>query len=136
MRLRVAALADQRAPLWVRRRLRAWLDELGWPEDDRDDLVLATSEAVSNVVDHAYPPGHTGTAHVEARHIDGPRRTRRVIIRVRDNGRWRDPPDESENRRRGLPLMRALTAAMRLDTTSAGTCVELISAAVPRSEAR
>jgi serine/threonine-protein kinase RsbW len=123
--------ADERAPMLVRRRLRAWLDDLGWPEDERDDLILAASEAVSNVVDHAYPPGEIGTAEIDARHVAGPHETQRAIISVRDNGRWRNPPSELENRRRGLPIMRAMTDALRLHATPTGTCVVLISKPVP-----
>src|SRR3954454_24289434 len=38
----------------VRQRTRAWLDALGWPTDDGEDVVMAVNEAVANVVEHTY----------------------------------------------------------------------------------
>jgi anti-sigma regulatory factor (Ser/Thr protein kinase) len=115
------------APSLVRRFFRAWLDELRWPAQDSEDLVLAVSEAVSNVVDHAYPEGSPGDVLVEAWCRPGKNGDRFVEVRVRDRGTWRPPPIWHENRRRGLQLMRACTSAMRVKGTDGGTVVELIS---------
>jgi len=52
--------ADPLAPLVARTQVRRWLTALAWPESQRDDIMLAASEAVSNAAEHAYhhrPPG-------------------------------------------------------------------------------
>lgn len=84
----------------ARHGLQRWLVEHGWPVDPADDLVLAVSEAVANVVDHAYPPDAPGQIHLHAviapttltaaAAIDG-RREWQTIISVIDRGRWRVP---------------------------------------------
>ena len=119
--------ADLRAPALVRRRLRSWLRELGFPPHDQDDIVLAVSEAVSNTAEHAYPNGRPGEVAVHGVRTREGGETQRVIITVADRGTWHDPPLDQENRRRGLPMMRALTDALQLDISVAGTYVKLTS---------
>ncbi|MDT7681555.1 MAG: hypothetical protein QOG57_1865, partial [Pseudonocardiales bacterium] len=46
--------ADLKAPSLARRALATWLRALPLPLAERHDLLPATSEAVANVVDHAY----------------------------------------------------------------------------------
>jgi serine/threonine-protein kinase RsbW len=120
--------ANQWAPSLVRRRLRQWLEKLGWPRDEQDDLVLAVNEAVSNVAEHAYPPNRGGQATVLGERVDGVRRTHtRLVFTITDHGRWREPPAESERPRYGLPIMRAMTDVFRRETTSAGTRITVVS---------
>ena len=38
----------------LRRRLRTWLELRGLAEDERDDAILAVSEACNNAIEHAY----------------------------------------------------------------------------------
>jgi anti-sigma regulatory factor (Ser/Thr protein kinase) len=123
--------ADVLAPSTVRRLFREWLDELDWPREETDDLLIAVSEAVSNVTDHAYPPGQPGDVVVEAECLDGNETVRRVAVTIADHGSWRPPPAWHENRRRGLPLMRACTDAMDVRGSSSGTEVYLVSRPVP-----
>jgi anti-sigma regulatory factor (Ser/Thr protein kinase) len=132
---------DTVVPSLVRSQLRSWLTALAWPPGQRDDIVLAVSEAISNSVEHAYPTERPGIVELHAEtHNDsgaGPGQTRRITITIRDHGRWRPAPEDDENRRRGIPIMRAcmdtvviepLTGA---DNQPAGTRVTLISAPVP-----
>ncbi len=128
--------ADPVAPSVARHRLRRWLTASSWPAGQLEDLVLAISEAVSNAVEHAYLCDHPYPAMVD---IDGeveaaPAGRRRVTVIVRDHGRWRPPPIHDENRRRGIPLMRACVDTVTIgqpEDNQAGTSVVLRSRAVP-----
>jgi serine/threonine-protein kinase RsbW len=119
--------AQVSTPTLVRQEFREWLEPLHWPEQARNDLVLAMNEAVSNAVEHAYPPGRGGYVNVEAALVVGPSEAQRVIATVVDHGRWREPPGEPQFRRRGLQIMRAVTDEFRLDVGPDGTRVTLIS---------
>jgi serine/threonine-protein kinase RsbW len=124
-------VADIAAPCAVRRMLREWLSELDWPAEDGDDVVLAVSEAVTNAVDHAYPPEFPGIVEVEAHQVRGPEQDRYLVVRVSDHGRWRPQPGWHENRRRGLQLMRACSREIEVLPSTSGTTVRLTSALVP-----
>jgi serine/threonine-protein kinase RsbW len=45
----------------VRATIAEWLFLLHWPADDAEDLTLAVSEAVTNVIEHAYPADRPGS---------------------------------------------------------------------------
>jgi anti-sigma regulatory factor (Ser/Thr protein kinase) len=124
-------VADLVAPSAVRRFFRYWLAELRWPSDESDDLLLAVSEAVSNVVEHAYPQGLPGEVVVEAHCELGTDGGRYVVVLVSDHGAWRPQPVWHENRRRGLQLMRACTGSVQLEGTAHGTRIWLTSRPVP-----
>src|SRR3954454_9816459 len=73
----------------VRQRTRAWLDALGWPADDGEDVGVGVNEGVATVVDHAYHgQPHRGEVRVYGRPANHPA-THRVVITVADDGRWR-----------------------------------------------
>ncbi len=101
----------------LRLELRPYLDGTGLPGDQLDDLVLATSEAAKNAVEHARTP-LAGFLDVRV-DMDG----KGVLITIRDYGLWRDPVPGT-GRGRGLLLMRNLSA---LTVTAArdGTTVTL-----------
>lgn len=117
--------AEPAALSLVRDRLRQWLRTHRWPDVELGDLVLAVSEAASNVVDHAYPPGVSGHIEIDGRvtFVSGDARV--AELTVRDHGRWRPVPERPENRRRGIPLMKAAVAELVIDGTDLGTCVKL-----------
>jgi integral membrane sensor domain MASE1/anti-sigma regulatory factor (Ser/Thr protein kinase) len=108
-----AALAD------VRRTLRAWMEEAEVPAGYRDPLLVATGEACTNAVEHAYLS--------EAGEVDLciEREGARVEITVRDDGRWR-PVHLSTNRGRGTLLMRELSHGFAQQTDQRGTAVRLV----------
>ena len=124
----------------VRTRTRAWLVAAGWPDQDADDVVYAVSEAASNAVEHAYPPG----PHPLDRNGRGPglRIAGTVLgdasngfcaeVRVRDHGRWRPPPADPGHRGRGLVVMRSSLASVAIRTGPAGTEVVLLSPRLAR----
>ncbi len=103
-----------------RRALRRWLGEalearqtaagaatvLGDDlEDLADDLVLATSEALENVVDHAFASAPSpGAMSLRAELVEDV-----ITIVVADDGHWRSPTVGPTTRGRGLTLMESLT---------------------------
>jgi anti-sigma regulatory factor (Ser/Thr protein kinase) len=103
----------------LRRDLRAILDGSGLPADERDDLLLAVSEAASNAIEHAVEPSET-FFDVLSDVRDG-----EVTVTVRDYGQWEHAPT-GPHRGRGLAMMGRLA-----DTTifprSSGTTVTMRS---------
>lgn len=120
----------------VRRRLRAWLDALAWPEPEVDDIVLAVNEAIANVVDHAYPPDRPGSATMHAWLASTPARDdQHVVVSVIDRGRWaayHPTAPAPRLRGRGLAMMQACMAQMHVQPSAAGTTVIMTSRAVSR----
>lgn len=118
-----------------RRALRRWLGDVlearqaavgGPPElpdelaDLAGDLVLATSEALENVVDHAFAGApQPGTMSLRAHLVDDV-----VTIVVADDGRWHAPSTGPSSRGRGITLMAYLTDA-EVDHGPAGTTVTM-----------
>jgi serine/threonine-protein kinase RsbW len=125
MRERFAA--EPYAPARARRLLRGWLRRLGWPGDQVEDLVLATNEAVSNAVEHAYRDGQRGEVDVHAEPIGDPSGLHRVLVTVVDTGAWRDPLPGRQEPWRGLRLIRATVSAIDVRGTAAGTRLKMIS---------
>lgn len=123
--------ADWVSPSLARDRVHRWLRRLRWPPDDRDDVVHAVSEAVSNSVEHGYrvAPGtatlHPGTVRIEGWVVvDAAGRARHVELLVLDRGVWRSPTGEVD-RPWGTALMRALTAEHVVHHGPDGTAVLL-----------
>jgi serine/threonine-protein kinase RsbW len=115
----------------VRQRTRAWLDALGWPTDDGEDVVMAVNEAVANVVDHAYRgQPHPGEVRVYGWPANHPA-TSRVVITVADHGRWRPIPRDPGYRGRGLRMMHACMESVIIQPAAAGTTVIMTHAARP-----
>jgi serine/threonine-protein kinase RsbW len=120
--------ADARAPASARRLLRDWLNTWRWPPDESDEVVLATSEAVTNAVEHA------AASHVVVEAVIDPvpnvttsGRPRRARVSVSDNGRWRPRLVNADDLRWGLALMRACTDLVELERTQRCTSVRLTS---------
>lgn len=109
----------------IRGRLRQWLITHRWPDVEIEDLVLAVSEAASNVVDHAYLHDTPGSIEIAGRVTATSAGVRVADLTVRDHGRWRPVPAHSENRRRGMLLMKAAVAELVIDGTEHGTCVRM-----------
>ena len=107
-----AALAD------LRRRLRIWLELRGLAENERDDTVLAVSEACNNAIEHAYRE-KPGAIHLQLEHRDGA-----LSIRIADRGAWHQTTPSFE-RGRGIPLMRAVMDMTTIEHDERGTSVTL-----------
>lgn len=133
-RLRIRLLGVPAAASVIRGRLRRWLDELGWPEHELDDVVLAVHEAVTNSVEHGYSGIDAGDVEVVGtRVVDGGSQRARIV--VRDDGRWR-PPRAPGFRGRGLRVMRGCMAEVEVRPGTEGTEVEMLSVPVPIARPR
>ena len=104
------------APL--RHSLDAWLERGGMGEPPRAAVVLATHEAVANAIQHAGAPSPVvvrGDADADG-----------VVIEVSDDGHWKPPDDPpSEERGRGLTLIRSLVSDAQIRTGDRGTTVRI-----------
>lgn len=82
----------------------------------RDDVALAVSEAVTNVVMHAYrDPHHPGKVVIEAESGDDA-----VLLKVRDDGMGMRPGRESRGLGFGLALMERVTSHLDVRPGPAG----------------
>jgi len=104
---------------------------LHWPAGQLGDVLLATSEAVSNSIEHAYRSRVPGLVEVEGWLRAVANGYRRVELTVRDYGCWRPAPVYEENRRRGIPLMRACMDEISIEGTDHSTEIKLRSRPVP-----
>jgi serine/threonine-protein kinase RsbW len=109
---RLAEELRRRAPATVgqltelRNLLAAWAARTGLTREATTDVVLATYEAMTNVLQHAYPPGAPGAVVLRAIHrADGG-----VTVVVSDEGRWRTPVSDPAPRGWGLRLIRSVVA--------------------------
>ncbi|MDX6598888.1 MAG: hypothetical protein QOE87_2775, partial [Gaiellales bacterium] len=102
----------------LRRRLRIWLELRGLAEDERNDAVLALSEACNNAIEHAYRV-KPGAIHLRLEHDDGT-----LAICISDRGAWHEATPSFE-RGRGIPLMRAVMDVTTIEHDERGTSVRL-----------
>jgi serine/threonine-protein kinase RsbW len=101
----------------LRTQLRAWLAALGCGRDATADIVLATSEAAANAIEHG--SGTERGVSVVGRVVDGV-----ISIVIRDHGIWREPGPPS-NRGRGLTIMRHVMDNVAIEPEDGGTIVRL-----------
>lgn len=101
-----------------RQGLRRWLAEQGAEADEVQDIVMAVNEACQNAIEHAYGLTAEPFNVVLDTDEDGA-----IVVTVRDRGGWRDRI--SDDRGRGLPLMRALMDSVDIDQRPSGSTVLL-----------
>jgi anti-sigma regulatory factor (Ser/Thr protein kinase) len=116
--LRLTLEAEPGVLSGMRQLLREWLVAVGASENDAYDVLVATTEAGANAVEHAYGPGDA-TFEVEARAVPGGQ----VLVVVRDRGSWRPP--RGHNRGRGTLLMQELMDDFEVTTGDGGTEVRM-----------
>jgi anti-sigma regulatory factor (Ser/Thr protein kinase) len=109
--------ADPGSLRGMRRRMQTWLALRGVPEDQRADAVLAVSEACNNAIEHAYAE-RGGTIRLSLAIENGFLR-----MLVEDRGLWRLDGDRSDERGRGLPIMRGIMDRVDIERRSGGTRV-------------
>jgi serine phosphatase RsbU (regulator of sigma subunit)/anti-sigma regulatory factor (Ser/Thr protein kinase) len=102
----------------LRRRLRAWLDLRGLSGVERDDVVLAVSEACNNAIEHAYPD-EPGLIRLFLEHD-----AETLSMRITDHGTWQ-PSTPSGERGRGIALMQAVMDVTTVEHDARGTSVTL-----------
>ena len=100
----------------MRAAVRRWLDGR-CPPEVADEVLLACSEAAANAVLHGSASG-AQRYQLEAETVDG-----RIRVRVRDQGRWRDPVRSGPNGR-GMAIIEALADRVEVRPDGGGTVVE------------
>lgn len=103
----------------VRKQVGRWAAAAGLSQQSVDDVVLATHEALANVVDHAYADGQP-EAWLDVECEDG-----EVIVVVRDRGRWQPPAADPGWRGRGMLIIRGLADHVDVHRGAGGTTVEM-----------
>jgi FixJ family two-component response regulator/anti-sigma regulatory factor (Ser/Thr protein kinase) len=116
-RLALTLPAEPEALITARRALRNWLAEVGVDPEALYDITLATGEACTNAIEHAYAPGEASFD------VEAIRGETDVLVTVRDYGSWREP--RGQNRGRGLKLMHTLMDEVNVRREETGTTVEL-----------
>lgn len=116
-RLEMELVGEPPALSSFRQTLRRWLSEQGATDEQVQDVVMAVNEACQNAIEHAY--GLTPEPfNVLLEGDDG-----EITVTVRDRGGWRERI--SDDRGRGLPLMRALMDTVDIDQRASGSTVVL-----------
>lgn len=118
LRIESDATADQLVR--IRHRLADWLRAAHITDELAADIVLVVNEACTNCVEHAYRGFVAGAMVVEASLGDG-----EVHTRITDYGSWKTPAANPVNGGRGLPLIKALSHAMELETAATGTTADI-----------
>ncbi len=111
--------ADPGALRGLRHDVRDWLESMDAAPDRIDDVLVALGEAATNALEHAY---HETPGSVEVHGmIDG----RRLVLTVRDHGRWRSGPSPRHGGR-GIQMMRAFCSDVEIDTGADGTTTRMV----------
>ncbi len=87
------------------------------------DVKIAISEAVGNVVVHAYRDGPAGTIEISGTVEDG-----KLVISVTDHGVGMSPHPDSPGLGFGLPLIGQVVEDLHVEAGSDGTCVSMVFA--------
>ncbi len=125
LRIEVPAAAEQLSE--IRHRLACWLEPIGVSNVGIADIVLVVNEACTNCIEHAYRDVDAGSICVEANHERG-----QIIVNIADHGVWRPPPNKPSTRGRGLPIMRAVSAGVDVESSAQGTTVRMKFDAAPQ----
>jgi anti-sigma regulatory factor (Ser/Thr protein kinase) len=115
----------------IRAEARRWLTSLRLPDDAKQDIVFAVSEAASNVVEHAY----ARTTSDDTVELTFWTEARAVCIEIVDHGRWKVPSTGPDGRGRGLPIMRNLVEFVLVHYDARGTRVLLRQPLTPAGPA-
>jgi GAF domain-containing protein/anti-sigma regulatory factor (Ser/Thr protein kinase) len=116
-RISLEAPADAEELAGMRRAMRSWLAGVGAGEEESYEMIVATTEAAANAIEHAYALGEAFFR------VQGALEGDEVRIEVSDSGRWRPP--RGTNRGRGTLLMQELTDGFEVLTGEQGTVVHL-----------
>lgn len=131
-RVDVTAVAKGAAD--VRRDFSQWLQQQFLLDAVKlSDIVLAVNEALANAAEFAYATAQrAGVMHI---HTDYDDDSSTLTVTVTDEGLWRRSESAAADspRGRGIPLMHALSDRAVIDSTSAGTRVQLQWAGVQAS---
>ena len=116
-RLELTVPGDAWALQAFRATVRRWLAAASDDASEVDDIIIAVNEAVQNAIEHAHRRRPTPVQVTLERTSD------ELTITVCDQGSWSE--GETDDRGRGLVLMRALMDGVEIDATGPGTSVRL-----------
>ena len=103
----------------LRTELMPWLELAGATGDQRNELAVATWEALANALEHPQAPEES-YIRIHAERRDG-----EIVVTVSDFGSWKEPV-QSTDRGLGLSMMEGLVTELEVDRDSAdGTVVRL-----------
>ena len=105
----------------ARRLTREWSEQSGATSTQLENIALAVTEAVANVVRHAYPLGEPGLIHLDAHAEPGA-----LVFSIRDDGIGANQPSRKNAELSRLPdaIIEVADDAM-IEPTSAGTQLTL-----------
>lgn len=116
-RLDVILPAEPESACVIRRGLRRLCIAAGLTEQRTLNVLVASGEAVSNAIQHAYGVDG-GDVHVHA-YVE----RESIVVEISDKGKWRAARQDGHGR--GINLMRKLLDSVLIRTTGEGTTVEL-----------
>ena len=104
----------------ARRLTREWSEQSGATSTQLENIALAITEAVANVVRHAYPLSEPGLIHLDAHTEPGA-----LVFSIRDDGIGANQPSENAGLGVGLPIIIEVADDAMIKPTSAGTQLTL-----------
>lgn len=103
----------------LRERLRMWMEEAGASTREIFEVLLATTEAFANAVEHPHEP----RSHLVD--VEGTIGDHAVSISIRDYGTWQGERSRKEDGGMGLAMMEQLMDAVRVECFLDGTTVTM-----------
>ncbi len=108
-----------------RRRLAEWLAANGVADMAANEVLIACGEACANAIEHAY--GFRNDRVVE---VAGILTKGAISLTIRDRGTWKQP-GRTDERGRGIAIMRALSDQVRVEPGPDGTVVTMVKRVGP-----
>jgi serine/threonine-protein kinase RsbW len=105
----------------LRHALSRWSAEVGMPAEQREELILASYEAMANSVEHAYRDTGEGVLDLHASCDE----QGTVTVTVTDYGTWKPESPGDGLRGRGLRLIQALATDSSVERGDSGTTVTM-----------
>jgi anti-sigma regulatory factor (Ser/Thr protein kinase) len=103
----------------LRKRVRAWLEDAGASKRDTFEVLLATTEAFSNAVEHPHEP----TSQLVD--VEGSITDHTITVAIRDSGTWQGERTSKEQGGVGLVIMETLMDVVRVECFTDGTTVTM-----------
>jgi serine/threonine-protein kinase RsbW len=104
---------------FLRERLHIWLERAGATTTETFAVVLATSEAFANAIEHPQEP----TSHLVD--VIGAITDHTVTISVRDYGTWNSDQTRKEDGGLGFVIMEELMNGVQVERLASGTTVTI-----------
>jgi len=126
--MQVSADAVESSVRVLRNVVESYARESGLTETQVYALKVCVSEALANVVKHAYPKGEPGSVEVRVREVG-----KELSVVVADHGRDHQRVHWEDQGGFGLSFVYRLTDSCTFSATSSGTTVEMLFPLSPRA---